>query len=105
MYDLHNCHDRSHAHLTKTGVDELQAVGALEWLRGTYKGKSQTEHSRDKTKSVVRIRRSFAARGLSCSVGDGVKAMLDEEVTRAIGNVMLSHIKRRSEEGSQCTVS
>ena len=50
---------------------------------------------------VVRIARSFAARGLSCAVGDGVKAMLDDKETNSIGHVILSHIskfKRRSEE-------
>lgn len=101
-YDQHTCTDRSHSHLSKTQIDGLQAVGALEWLRGTYEGKSKKERSKEK--AVVKIRRFFAARGLSCSIGDGVVEMLDAEERRSIGNVMLSHIKMRSEEQRpQCT--
>ena len=102
LYDQHTCNDRSHSHLRKSEIDILQSVGALEWLRGSYEGKSKKERNREK--AVVKISRFFAARGLSCSVGGELAEMLASEERRGIGNVMFAHIKMRSEEQRpQCT--
>jgi len=62
-YSRHTCDDHSHSHLSKAQVYELQSHGAIEWLRGSLSS------STPKLKGVLRIRRYFAARGLSCSVG------------------------------------
>jgi hypothetical protein len=101
-YAVHSCDDHSHSHLSQTKIDELQDHGAIEWLRGSYIGKSQRELARLKAKSqencVVKIRRFFSARGLSCSVGAELAEMLRDPSRRAIAVIMLAHIKMRIEE-------
>jgi len=89
-YSRHSCDDHSHSHLSKAQVYELQSHGAIEWLRGSL------STSTKKDKGVLKIRRYFAARGLSCSVGG--------ELVEALGTreewaqVMFSNIKLRNEE-------
>jgi SOS response regulatory protein OraA/RecX len=95
-YSRHTCDDHSHSHLSKSQVEELQRHGALEWLRGSLG--SQSKKERSKEKPVVKIRRFFAARGLSCSVGAEIAEMLRDDGRRLIGSAMLAHIKMRSEE-------
>lgn len=103
-YDRHTCKDHSHIHLSNTELEELDDNCAIDWLRGSRAGLSVKQRSK-MPKCVVKIRRFFAARGLSCSVGGELAEMLASEQRRGIGNVMFAHIKMRSEEGSQCTTS
>jgi hypothetical protein len=96
-YKLHSCNDHSHSHLSKAQVYELQSHGVIEWLYGSIT-------STAKDKGVFRIRRFFAARGLSCSVGSELAEMLRIPETKAIASVMYSHIKMRKEEQeNQCS--
>jgi hypothetical protein len=86
-YAAHTCDDHSHSHLTKAQVYELQSHGAIEWLRGSL------NQATPKMKAVLRIRRFFLARGLSCSVGAGIAIMLCGH-NRDIANSMLDNIFR-----------
>jgi hypothetical protein len=98
-YSLHTCDDRSHPHLSHSEIDALQNVGALDWLIGSYVGKSERERAKSRReKCVVKIRRFFSARGLSCSVGSELAEMLADASRRPIASAMLAHIKMRSEE-------
>src|SRR5262245_13888478 len=91
-YLLKTCSDNSHSHLTKAQVFELQSHGAIDWLRGSL------NEATPKKKAVLKIRRFFAARGLSCTVGGELAIMLENE-NRWVANSMLDLIfreKRRS---------
>jgi hypothetical protein len=97
-YLLHTCDDHSHSHLSKSQVYELQSHGAIEWLRGSLAGVEGPRTQRSKVKPVLKIRRFFSTRGLSCSVGCELAEMLADASRRPIASAMLAHIRMRSEE-------
>jgi hypothetical protein len=94
-YSTHSCDDHSHSHLNKAQVYELQSHGAIEWLRGSLSTATA------KNKAVIKMIRYWSTRGLSCSVGSEIAAMLCDDSRRSIGASMLAHIKLRSEEQIQ----
>jgi hypothetical protein len=59
----HSCADRSHVHLSRSQVWDLEREGLLEWVRRPI---SRAE------KGIVKIRRIVAARGLSCRIGEAL---------------------------------
>jgi hypothetical protein len=83
-YSRHSCDDRSHQHLSKAQVYELDSHGSIEWLK-------RPVDRRDK--GIVRISRLYMARGLSSKFG----AVLAVAIALKHGwaRAMLLDIRRR----------
>ncbi|HEV2418648.1 MAG TPA: hypothetical protein VGX94_12655 [Terriglobia bacterium] len=85
IYSNHNCADRSHLHLSRRQVWNLERDGEVEWLRAPV-----NRHD----KGIVRLRRVFAVRGLSARIG----APLAQAVAmrQSWAEAMLSDIRLQS---------
>lgn len=88
-YSRHTCSDRSHAHLSRVELADNLNHGLVEMVReGDRRGRIKT---------VVRIVRTLAARGLSCSVGDVLVLALSDRCQRGWALTMLAQIRMRRE--------
>ncbi|MGO9641498.1 MAG: hypothetical protein ACLP1Y_09375 [Candidatus Acidiferrales bacterium] len=88
-YAQHTCSDHSHAHLSRVELADNLRNGLVELVRA--------EDGRLPQKIIVRQVRTLTARGLSCTVGEGLVVMLRRENERAVALVMLAHIRMRRE--------
>jgi hypothetical protein len=88
-YALHTCSDRSHIHLSKSEFEDNLENKLIEILR--------PPDSRRGRKAVVRIIRTMTARGLSCSVGEGLATALRTDSERDWALTMLAQIRGRRE--------
>jgi len=87
-YARHTCDDRSHSHLSKSQVYELEALKLIEWLRRPEDRKQ---------KGVLKQLRTISHRGLSCRVGGELASALRDDSRRGIAQVMLANINMRRE--------
>lgn len=85
----HSCADRSHVHLSRRQVWDLERDGEVEWLHVPV-----GRHD----KGVVRFSRVFAVRGLSARIG----APLAEALARRMpwAETMLAEIQLRPASGT-----
>lgn len=83
-YSNHTCADRSHLHLSRRQVWDLERDGEVEWLHAPV-----NRHD----KGVVRLCRTYAVRGLSARIG----ALLAQAAAMRLpwAEVMLSEIRLR----------
>jgi hypothetical protein len=88
-YARHTCGDRSHGHLSRVELADNLKHGLVEIVRH--------EDRRLRHKTVVRIVRTLAARGLSCSVGSFLVMALSDRCERGWALAMLAQIRMRRE--------
>jgi len=97
-YAQHTCSDRSHGHLSKTELADNRKHGLIEVLREEHiEIVRHPVRRRIHHRAVVRIVRTLAARGLSCSVGSRLVIALGDPTDRGWALVMLAQIRKRRE--------
>lgn len=87
-YSLHNCADRSHAHISRSEASDSIKHELVEIVRDADR--------RLKRKMIVRLVKTMPLHGLSSTVGAELSFALRDHTRSDFAQTMLAHIRMRA---------